>query len=449
MDKFNTEFYSDGFFEVNKINGFLPCKEPLELLPVQYDEINKVILNLKYYIDNNDDIILNNYYDTIIFEGDIYVIQALFRAYSFIIAVYCLRPTYRQLLDNGIYGKANNIVPKYLAQPYIWLSNKLEISPWLDYHYAYSLGNYVRKNKDDTSLDWRNLKMACSFSGSDDEIGFIMVHVYINELSKYIIESIEMISNGNIEEGLLLNYKTMIEINKRRKEMWIASNHKNYNTFRPFIMGVKGNNDIFGNGVVFEGEFNNEPQQPRGQTGAQDDIIPTEDIITGLINYYPDNMLTQYLYDLRKYRPKCIQRFFDDLQKNFKLEYNRMRYDDLVLLLGIIDQIYIFRNGHWQFVQKYIMENTKYNIATGGTPITSWLPNQIEACLKAEIDIINIIENNYSDNYRDKYDIYKHIYLSLPNKIFLLNEQIKNLSKIGCNIKSFYDLNDKYNLNDK
>jgi hypothetical protein len=29
------------------------------------------------------------------------------------------------------------------------------------------------------------------------------------------------------------------------------------------------------------------------------------------------------------------------------------------------------------------MANTRYGTATGGTPVISWLPNQIEACLKA------------------------------------------------------------------
>ncbi|MEM1349706.1 MAG: hypothetical protein AAGI01_14185, partial [Myxococcota bacterium] len=51
------------------------------------------------------------------------------------------------------------------------------------------------------------------------------------------------------------------------------------------------------------------------------------------------------------------------------------------LLAAVVEQIYLFRNGHWQFVQRYIMANTKYATATGGTPITSWLPNQIDACL--------------------------------------------------------------------
>ena len=53
-------------------------------------------------------------------------------------------------------------------------------------------------------------------------------------------------------------------------------------------------------------------------------------------------------------------------------------------LMQVYEEIYLFRNvRHWQFVQKYIMQNTAYPKATGGTPITSWIPNQIKAVLKA------------------------------------------------------------------
>ena len=108
--------------------------------------------------------------------------------------------------------------------------------------------------------------------------------------------------------------RTMVEMNNRRREMWKASRWQHYNDFRVFIMGVKGNEELFGDGVTYTGVWD-EPKQFRGQTGAQDDIIPMEDIFSGVINYYPKNELTKYLLDLRTYRPKCIQQFFIDLEK--------------------------------------------------------------------------------------------------------------------------------------
>lgn len=41
-----------------------------------------------------------------------------------------------------------------------------------------------------------------------------------------------------------------------------------------------------------------------------------------------------------------------------------------------------FRHTHWGMVKAYIIANTKHPKATGGTPITTWLPNQMGACLE-------------------------------------------------------------------
>ena len=109
----------------------------------------------------------------------------------------------------------------------------------------------------------------------------------------------------------------MKRINARRKVMWRASRWKHYNDFRVFIMGIKGNEDLFDEGVIYEG-VDETPRQYRGQTGAQDNVIPTMDIFTGVINHYPSNDLTHYLLDLRTYRPICVQHFFQDLQEDLK-----------------------------------------------------------------------------------------------------------------------------------
>jgi len=225
--------------------------------------------------------------------------------------------------------------------------------------------------------------MACKFSGTRDEIGFIMLHVDIDSHSPALLESIWDFARAPSLAALERNLAAMRRINDRRKMMWEASQWKNYNDFRVFIMGIQGNDIIFDDGVVYAGCFDNKVQQFRGQSGSQDDIVPTADIFTGLINFYPKNDLTSYLMDMRRYRPTVVQEFFKDLEAcQFSMaSFEALGIDALVLLNAIVDQIFIFRNGHWMFVQKYIMANTAYPIATGGTPITSWLPNQIQACL--------------------------------------------------------------------
>ena len=137
--------------------------------------------------------------------------------------------------------------------PFVCVAEKLDYIPWMDYHYSYSLGNYVKKDAS-KDLHWKNLDMAVKFAGTSDEVGFIMLHVYINEAQSaapqihlYMCHDAmsehkaELSTVARMNEGLELNFNTIKGMNKRRQEMWAASNPKNYNDFRVFIMGIKGN----------------------------------------------------------------------------------------------------------------------------------------------------------------------------------------------------------------
>ena len=293
--------------------------------------------------------------------------------------------------------------------------------------------------------------MAAKFSGMDDERGFIMLHVDINQHSPQLVGSIldflKSKDNSGVNQSLNNCLSSMKSINERRQIMWQASRWKHYNDFRVFIMGIKGNDEIFGDGVIYEG-VSKEPVQYRGQTGAQDNIIPTADIFTGVIDYYPSNDLTKYLLDLRSYRPKCIQNFLSDLKDEMKENrlFNSIKKSEneegLCLLIQILDEIYYFRNGHWQFVQKYIMANTKYAKATGGTPIISWIPNQITAVLNYMSDVLELIPDNSS--FLDKALFTQQ----LSKKISLLEKQLQLLHGDNYNAEDVFALNKKHKLND-
>jgi len=459
----NLDRYSDNFFEVNHLNGFLPKKSPLAVLPERYSELQVLIDEMPIKKANGqggllsiegaiEDAVkkLKNYKDLVKNEDDIFINQALFRAYAFLASAYLLAPSHFSFQKTKKYGKAHRVLPSQISEPFVLVSKKLDVYPFLDYHYAYSLGNYV-KIDDSKGYEWENLAMAAKFSGMDDERGFIMLHVDINQHSPQLIGSIlDFINakdNHGVNQSLDNCLSSMKSINERRQIMWEASRWKHYNDFRVFIMGIKGNNEIFGDGVIYEG-VSEEPVQYRGQTGAQDNIIPTADIFTGVINYYPSNDLTQYLLDLRSYRPKCIQNFLSDLKDEMK--ENRLfssikktnNEEGLCILIQILDEIYYFRNGHWQFVQKYIMANTKYAKATGGTPIISWIPNQITAVLNYMSDVLELIPDNSS--FIDKALFSEQ----LSKKISLLEKQLQLLHGDNYNAEDVFALNQKHRLND-
>jgi indoleamine 2,3-dioxygenase len=462
MENLLTKKYTDGFFNVSKENGFLPMKDPLSTLPLPYRELQSVINNLKNIIKIPNLIIkelymIPDYSSYIKEEEDIFVLQALYRAYTFLCSAYTLELSYQHFIKEGTYGKARTLIPEHISVPLVIVSNKLKVYPWLDYHYSYSLGNYVKKDLEG-DLHWKNLKMACSFTDSSDEIGFIMLHVYINELSPQLVGSILDYTRTRETVSLKKCSQVMKNINDRRREMWEASDFNNYNNFRIFIMGIKGNNEIFDEGVIYKNCFGNVPQSYRGQTGAQDNIIPMMDIFTGIVDYYPENKLTEYLLDLRTYRPVCIQEFLEDLRSYYKKNpilktlSDQKNIEGLLYLYNISNEIYFFRNGHWQFVQKYIMQNTNYQYATGGTPITSWLINQIEAVLSFQNDVINAINaiNVIKSicNISDVNAIDVKIKKDHEDKKNLLQEQVIELNKLNYNVELIYIKNKIFNLGD-
>jgi indoleamine 2,3-dioxygenase len=185
----------------------------------------------------------------------------------------------------------------------------------------------------------------------------------------------------------------------------------------------------------------------RGQSGSQDSIVPYVDSLLRVVDLYPVNDLTDYLMDMRKYRPKIFQKYIEDTEKRSKNLIESIKniagITGLSLLFDCLEELYNFRNGHWQFVQRYIMMNTKYPVATGGTPITSWIPNQIEATLKvmnSVLDYVKMFTLNYdisSDEMLNLY-LYNKYRESLDKKINLLKEQIAELQKVNYDVKICY-----------
>ncbi|KAK3282431.1 hypothetical protein CYMTET_9831 [Cymbomonas tetramitiformis] len=422
--------FADAVFSIGRERGFLPRVDPERSLPASFSKLQELLdvlpvhtnvaWGLKGLLAIPDAVAkavndLPNYIlqvETLQKDEHGKLLALLFRGYTFVASAYLLEPAYQTQVSgkfDGKYGKGRSSLPSQVAQPLVCVADKLGQKPWLDYHYAYSLCNYVKRDPTLPSPEvwhWSNLDMACKFAGTSNEIGFIMLHVTINAYGAELIGSIEdsllasrLQDEGKMLLGLEANMNAMIKINTVRTEMWKASRSINYNDFRVFIMGITGNESIFGDGVVYEGveKWEGNSMQFRGQTGAQDDIIPMQDIFSGVMSYYPDNKLTEYLLELREYRPVVVQRFFDGLFK--EIEASKLHAfiansaSCNAYLLCILQEIYLFRNGHWQFVQRYIMANTRHATATGGTPITSWLLNQIQCVLTYMDEVLRRIRD--------------------------------------------------------
>lgn len=88
----------------------------------------------------------------------------------------------------------------------------------------------------------------------------------------------------------------------------------------------------------------------------------------------------------------------------------------------------MFRKKHWNLTKKYIIENTKHPVATGGTPITTWLPNQLGATLDYMQDVINHININELEDVND-IEYYKTMKVELSDHIQSIVDEVNSMQR--------------------
>ena len=136
--------YTDGFFNVSKESGFLPIREPLKVLPSEYTKLQELINNLHVFqsedreekgvlgIPNEIETqlgLIPDYSTIIEEETDVFVLQALYRAYTFLTSGFTLELAYQEFLSSGNYGIARQILPANIAKPLVLVSSKLDVYP--------------------------------------------------------------------------------------------------------------------------------------------------------------------------------------------------------------------------------------------------------------------------------------------------------------------------------
>lgn len=338
------------------------------------------------------------------------LLTALFRDYTFAASAYLLEPCDIQFRKDKTYGLGRNVLPRNLAVPLYQVAEKMGAYPFMEYAQSYSLYNW-RKKSANGPLTYDNLDIIRAFGGQPSEHGFILIHVamvaFTGDQVKYTVEAMKAVEQGNREafnQACAKLSHTMRLIQNTMETMWTHSKPEVYNDFRTFIMGTKSQ-PMFPDGVLYEGVFT-ERKQYRGESGANDNIIPTLDNFLQLTENMPDNPLTQILRDFRSYRPKNHRDFVDSVEVEAKrLNVRKFALEDsesALLYLELLDHIREFRNRHWQFTKSYILAHTKHAVATGGSPITTYLPNQLRACLDAMVQTVNQINLQKLDKLQQK-----------------------------------------------
>lgn len=299
----------------------------------------------------------------------------------------------------------------------------------MEYAGSYALYNYRLENPE-RGLEYDNLRLIRAFEHgldpSSSEAGFVLVHIdMVKNSGPLVAGTVKCLEVGSklssplgtaeerttFNEGLAEVLGAMTKINAVMETMWGKSRPAEYTSFRTFIFGITSQS-MFPDGVVYEGLNDDKPMSFRGESGANDSMVPLMDNLLSVP--MPNTPLTEILKDFRKYRPSNHKDFLlhvkqvsesNDL-RGFALALKEKpttdEEKDLVresrsLWLQILDQVRDFRWRHWCFAREYILKRTSHPTATGGSPIVTWLPNQLEAVLA---EMVNINDLSHKDDPR-------------------------------------------------
>ncbi|KAL2918738.1 hypothetical protein HK105_201572 [Polyrhizophydium stewartii] len=388
-------------FVVGTENGFLPRQDPLPTLPAEFKELESLLQRMPLTVKSGAKGLLatgdfgaavNAELPEYNVDGihDTQLLTALFRDYTFAASAYLLEPCDLFFRDKKDYGLGRSVLPRNIAVPLSKVSAKIGARPFMEYAQSYSLFNFHRVDKN-RGLDYDNLELIRQFSGMPSEHGFILVHVAMVAHSgnqvKHILGALEAAERNDrtrFDQELRGLLSAMQSINRVMDTMWAHSAPEDYAKFRTFIMGTK-NQPMFPNGVIYEG-VSDEPTFYRGESGANDSIIPSADNFLELTAELPENPLTEILRDFRSYRPTNHNEWLAWLEKQARQvnirEFSLANSSSAVLYLALLDQVREFRARHWNFTKEYIIKYSTHPVATGGSPITTWLPNQLDTVLR-------------------------------------------------------------------
>ncbi|PHH78404.1 hypothetical protein CDD82_3065 [Ophiocordyceps australis] len=418
-------------FMVSTTRGFLPRMDPIATLPKEFSPLESILQRMPVKTASGEPGLLakselgpevdSSFPDLTeamgLYKDNLPLMNALYRDYSFLASAYLLEPCHERFVRGEEYGLGRQILPKNIALPIARCAEICGFKPFMEYAGSYALFNY--KLQDPAGgLEYSNLSLIRAFEHGLDpdssEAGFVKVHIdmvkHSGPLVAGTIQCLDSVENmalapyshqslhrETLNEGLGRVLGAMKLINGVMETMWAKSRPTEYTSFRTFIFGITSQS-MFPNGVVYEGLNDGQPMSFRGESGANDSMVPLMDNLLQVT--MPETPLTEILKDFRQYRPSNHKAFLQNVKERaseldmktralvFGSECSsadaemrdRVR-ETRGLWLQILDQVRDFRWRHWCFAREYILKRTSHPTATGGSPIVTWLPNQLQAVL--------------------------------------------------------------------
>lgn len=249
--------------------------------------------------------------------------------------------------------------------PHAYAIRRLDIPPFMSYAAAYTLYNYRFADPAVGASEYENLRLIRAFERGHDpsssEAGFVLTHVDMVKHSGSLVKGATQLLDAvaadsgkdSVNDAFDLLLETMKVVEESMESMWSHSKPKDYLSYRTFIFGIT-NQSMFPNGVVYEGENDGKPMSFRGESGANDSMIP---LLDGLLQIpMPQNPLTEILKDFRSYRPKPHRDFLAAVREQAEdigvREYCCRDIETVIRYLRLLEHVRSFRWRHWLFARE-------------------------------------------------------------------------------------------------
>lgn len=299
-------------------------------------------------------------------------------------------------------------LPPQLAQPWHEVAERIGRPPVLSYG-SYALDNWRRLDRT-KPIELGNIVLLQNFLGGQDEEWFVVIHIQIERQAGPGLAALLRAMSGaamDREEEVLLGLRGLAAAQTAMRDTLLRMTERcdpymYYNRVRPYIHGWK-NSPSLPNGLLYQGvnAYDGQPQQFRGETGAQSSIVPCLDAGLG-ISHAPDP-LTVYLQEMRDYMPprhraflQALEQAADDLSRPLLSGYVRdrkFRTPELwTAYSACVDLLAQFREIHVGYADGYIHRQHQAHtsnptaVGTGGTPFMTYLQKHLDETKQAIVD---------------------------------------------------------------
>src|SRR6266853_6494397 len=249
------------------------------------------------------------------------------------------------------------VLPKELAIPWHAVAKSLGRPPVLSYS-SYALHNFFRFDPK-REIECGNIGLIQNFLGGIDEEWFVLIHVDIERKAApglavlhACLDAAETAEAEQLQHLLATIQESIESMNATFMRMpeW-CDPYIYYQRVRPYIHGWKNHPDL-PRGVIYEGveAYSGQPQQFRGETGAQSAIVPSLDAMLGV--EHKEDILRSYLMEMRTYMPPGHRAFIESLEARGSVRpfVQRCRRSRLTELYNAcIEEMERFRSLHLEY----------------------------------------------------------------------------------------------------